>query len=193
MQDALIFIGRTLIDLYIITFILRIIMQWVRADFRNPLTQFILRVTNPLVIPLRRVVPAVGGLDTASLIVLLLLELVVTIMLINVTCAGEATFLPIVSLTILRTIHLLLRVYLFVILIYVILSWVSPGGYNPGAALLASISEPVLRPIRRIIPPIGGLDLSALFALIGIQAVTMLLPIGRVASIMGCFSFAQFL
>ena len=193
MQDALIFIGRTLIDLYIITFILRMIMQWVRADFRNPLTQFILRVTNPLVIPLRRFVPAIGNLDTASLIVVLLLELIVTIVLVSMTCAGEPMILQIISLTILRTIYLLLRVYLFIILIYVILSWVSPGTYNPAAALLSSIAEPVLRPVRRLIPPIAGLDLSALFTLIGLQAVTMLLPIGRVASTMGCFSLGQFL
>jgi len=193
MQDALIFIGRTLIDLYIITFILRMIMQWVRADFRNPLTQFILRVTNPLVIPLRRIVPAIGNLDTASLIVVLLLELVVTIVLVSMTCAGEPMILQILSLTILRTVYLVLRVYLFIILIYVILSWISPGTYNPAAALLTSIAEPVLRPLRRLIPPIAGLDLSALFTLIGIQAVTMLLPIGRVASTMGCFSLGQFL
>lgn len=193
MQDALIFIGRTLIDLYIITFILRMLMQWVRADFRNPLTQFILRVTNPLVVPLRRVVPAVGNLDTASLIVVLLLELIVTIVLVSMTCAGEPMILQIISLTILRTIYLVLRVYLFIILIYVIMSWISGGTYNPAAALLTSIAEPILRPVRKFIPPIGGLDLSALFALIGIQAVTMLLPIGRVASTMGCFSLGQFL
>lgn len=193
MQDALVFIIRTLVDLYIITFLLRIIMQWIRADYRNPLTQFILRVTNPLVVPLRRVTPAVGNLDTASLVVVLVLELIVTIVLVTVTCAGEPMFVQVIALTILRTIYLVLRVYLFVILIYVLLSWISPGTYNPVAGLLASISEPILKPLRRIIPPIGGLDLSALFALIGIQALTMLLPIGRVASTMACFSFGQFL
>lgn len=193
MQDALVFIIRTLVDLYIITFVLRIIMQWIRADFRNPLTQFILTVTSPLVVPLRRVVPAVGNLDTASLIVVLVLETVVTVVLVNLTCVGEPQIMPLISLAILRTIFLTLRVYLFVILIYVILSWVNPGTFSPVASLLSSISEPVLRPLRRLIPPIGGLDLSALFALIGIQAVTMLLPIGRVAGAMGCLSYGQFL
>ncbi|MFQ5635162.1 MAG: YggT family protein [Gammaproteobacteria bacterium] len=193
MENALVFILRTLVDLYIITFLLRIIMQWIRADFRNPMTQFILRVTNPLVVPLRRIVPAVGSLDTASLIIVLIFELIVTVVLSNLTCAGEPLFIQVISLTILRTIYLALRVYLFVILIYVILSWINPGTYNPVANLLASIAEPVLRPLRRVIPPIGGLDLSALFALIGIQALTMLLPIGRVAAGMGCLSFGQFL
>ena len=194
MQDAGIFIVRTLVDLYIITFMLRIIMQWVRADYRNPLTQFIVRVTNPLVIPLRRVIPALGNLDTASLVVVLVLELIVTVVLVNMTCAGEPFFIQVLSLTLLRVIYLALRVYLFVILIYVVLSWISPGsGFNPVANLLAAIAEPVLRPLRRLIPPIGGLDLSPLFALIGIQALTMILPIGRVAASMGCMAFGQFL
>jgi len=193
MQSATVFIIRTLVDLYVITFLLRIIMQWIRADFRNPLTQFVLRVTSPLVVPLRRVVPAVGNLDTACMIVVLALELVATVVLVNLTCAAEAQFMPLVSLAILRTIFLTLRVYLFVILIYVILSWVNPGAFSPVASLLGSISAPVLRPLRRLIPPIGGLDLSPLFALIGIQAVTMLLPIGRVAGAMGCMSYGQFL
>lgn len=193
MQSALIFIIKTPIDLYIITFLLRIIMQWIRADFRNPLTQFILRVTNPLVVPLRRVVPAMGNLDTASLIVVLVLELIVTVVVTNLSCTGEPMFIQIISLTILRTIYLAMRVYLFVILIYVVLSWINPGNYNPIGNLMTAIAEPVLRPLRRVIPPIGGLDLSALFALIGIQALTMLLPIGRVAASMGCAALGLFL
>ncbi len=193
MQDALVFIIRTLVDLYVITFLLRMMMQWIRADYRNPLTQFIVRVTNPLVIPLRRIVPAVGKLDTASLIVVLVIELIVTVVLINMTCVGEPYLVQVISLTILRVIYLILRVYLFVILIYVILSWINPGTFNPVSNLLAAIAEPVLRPLRRLIPSIGGLDLTPLFALIGIQALTMLLPIGRVAGGMGCLSFGQFL
>lgn len=193
MEQALVFIIRTLVDLYIITFVLRIILQWVRADFRNPLTQFILRITNPLVIPLRRFVPPIGGLDTATLIVVVVLELIVTIVVTNLTCSGEPNVLQVISMTVLRVVYLTLRVYLFIILIYVIMSWISPGTYNPAARLMESIAQPVLRPLRRLLPPIGGLDLSALFALIGIQALTMLLPIGRVAAAMGCQFAGQFL
>jgi len=193
MQDALIFIVRTLVDLYIITFGLRIVMQWIRADYRNPVTQFIVRITNPLVVPLRRFIPPAGSLDTASLTVVILLELVVTIALINLTCSGQPPLLNVVALTVLRTLYVMLRLYLFVLLIYVILSWVNQGTFNPVSSLLAAIAEPVLRPLRKLIPPIGGLDLSALFALIGIQALTMLLPIGRVAASVGCLSYGQFL
>jgi len=193
MQDALTFIVKTLLELYIITFFLRFILQWVRADFRNPISQFLVRLTNPLVIPIRRLIPSIGGLDTATISIILLLELTLTIVLINLTCMGEPHFIQIIGLTLLRIVYLMLRIYLFIILIYVVMSWISPGTYNPAASLLASIATPVLKPLRRLIPPIAGLDLSALFALIAIQALTMLLPIGRLISGMGCLSITQLL
>ena len=193
MQNALTFIVKTLLDLYIITFVLRFILQWVRADFRNPITQFFVRVTNPLVIPARRLIPSIRGFDTATVLVVLLLELIVTIILVNLTCINEPYFIQIIGLTLLRLVYLILRISLFVILIYVVLSWISPGTYNPAISLLTSVAEPLLKPFRRFIPPIGGLDLSALFALIAIQALTMLLPIGRIVSGMGCLSITQLL
>jgi YggT family protein len=191
MQNAAIFIFRTLLELYIITFVLRLIMQWVRADFRNPLAQFIVRVTNPLVVPLRRLIPSARSLDTATLAVVLLMELLMTAVLINLACIGNPDIAQLILLTLLRVVYLVLRIYLFVILIYVILSWITPGTYNPAANLLSSIAEPVLRPLRRVIPSIAGLDLSALFAIIGIQALTMLLPIGRVMTGLACTSMGQ--
>ena len=191
MQNALIFVFRTLLDLYIITFVLRFILQWIRADVRNPLTQFIIRITNPLVIPVRRVVPAVGGIDSATVLVVLLLELVATAVLIQLACVGTPDAAQVFLLAIFRLINLVLRIYLFVILFYVILSWITPGTYNPAISLLAAIAEPVLQPIRRLIPPIGGLDLSPLFALIGIQAITMLVPVGRVMGGLVCSAFGQ--
>lgn len=191
MRDALTFIFRTLLDLYIITFLLRFILQWIRADFRNPLTQFILKITNPLVIPARRLIPAAGGIDTATLVIVILLELLVTIVMINLACVGAPGIVQILMLTILRLIYLTMRIYLFIILIYVILSWVSPGSYNPAVNLLAAIAEPILKPLRRVIPSIGGLDLSPLFALIGIQALTMVLPISQALSGLVCTSVGQ--
>jgi YggT family protein len=191
MRDALTFIFRTLLDLYIITFVLRLILQWVRADFRNPLTQFVLRVTNPLVIPARRLIPPAGNLDTATLVVVLLLELLMTVVMINLACLGSAGIGQIIALTVLRVVYLTLRIYLFVILIYVVLSWISPGTYNPAVSLLSSIADPVLRPLRRVIPTIAGLDLSALFAIIGIQAFTMILPIGPAMGGLVCTSVGQ--
>jgi len=193
MQNALIFIVKTLLELYIITFFLRFILQWVRADFRNPVTQFFVRITNPLVVPARRMIPSIRGLDTATIVIIVLLELVITVILVNLTCLNQAYFIQIIGLVLLRIVYMTLRIYLFVIFIYVLLSWISPGTFSPVASLLASIAEPVLRPFRRLIPPIAGFDLSALFALIAIQAVTMLLPVGRIVAGMGCFSIIQLL
>lgn len=192
MQDALIFIFRSLLDLYIICFVLRLLLQWVRADFRNPLSQFILRVTDPLVIPLRRLVPAIGSLDTATLLIAVIIQLIATAVLVNVACVGDIDIVQLVGIAVVRLLQLSLRIYLFVVLIYVVLSWVAPGGsYNPAANLLSSLVEPVLAPVRRLVPTIGGLDLSALFVLIGIQALSMLLPIGQVMSGIVCTSMGQ--
>ncbi len=189
MRDALTFIFRTLVDLYIITFVLRLILQWVRADTRNPLVYFILRVTNPLVMPLRRYVPPVRGLDTATLIVVFALLVVRTVVLINLGCEGNADVLQLIEIATLRLIQVTLVIYMFVILIYVILSWVSPGSYNPAAMLLSTIAETALKPFRRLIPSIGGLDLSPLFAIIAIQAIMIMLPSGSILAGLDCRSF----
>lgn len=186
MQNALVFILRTLFDLYVLTFALRLLLQWAALDKRNPLVQFILRITNPLVIPLRRLLPSIGRIDTATIVALLGLQLVGTALLVRIGCVGEAALWQILALAILSVIKLALSVFTWAIILYVVLSWVSPGGYNPGAAVVAAVVEPVLAPFRRLIPPIGGLDLSPLFALIAIQALSMLVPVDRVLSGMLC-------
>jgi YggT family protein len=191
MQNALVFILRTLFDLYILTFAMRLLLQWAAVDKRNPLVQFILRVTNPLVVPLRRVVPSIGRIDTATVLVLVGLQILATALVVRIGCIGEPEILPILALAVLNVIKLALSIFTWSIIIYVVLSWVSPGGYNPGAALVAAIVEPVLAPFRRLIPAIGGLDLSPLFALIAIQAVSMLLPIDRVLSSLLCSSLGR--
>ncbi len=192
MSSALIFILRSLIGLYIVSFVLRAMLQWVRADIRNPLSQFILRITNPLVRPVRHVLPSTGQLDSASLLIALALQLITTTILVRFACVGSIDPLQIAWISLLQLVHLVLRIYFLVIIVYVILSWVSPAGtYNPAASLLSSIAEPVLAPLRRLIPPVGGLDLSPLFAIIGIQALTMLLPIGQAMSGLLCSAAGQ--
>ncbi len=191
MQSAVVFILRTLFDLYILTFALRLLLQWAAVDKRNPLVQFILRVTNPLVIPLRRLLPSIGRIDTATVVVLVGLQVLATALVVRIGCIGEPEVLPVVSLALLNLVRVALGIFTWSIIIYVVLSWVSPGGYNPGAALVAAIVEPVLAPFRRLIPAIGGLDLSPLFALIAIQAISMLLPVDRILSGMLCSSLGR--
>jgi YggT family protein len=188
MQNALVFIVRTLFDLYVLTFALRLLLQWAAVDKRNPLVQFILRITNPLVIPLRRLLPSVGRIDTSTVVVLLVLQILGTTLLVRIGCAAEPAIWQIVALAGLSIVKLALNVFTWALIIYVILSWVSPGGYNPGAAVVAAIVEPLLAPFRRLLPLIGGLDLSPLFALIALQALAMLLPVERVVSGLLCGS-----
>jgi len=173
---SLVFLIKTLTDLYLLTFLLRFILQWIRADFYNPFTQAIVKLTNPLIAPVRRLVPSSGSIDLPTLVVLVSLETVVTLALaymINLS-------LPLIMLPLLvlyRLIALTLQFYWMSILIYVILSWISARGYSPIAVVLGELNEPILRPFRRLIPPIGGLDLSPLLALILIQAGVMAIPV----------------
>jgi YggT family protein len=178
MSAAVFFVVQTLFELYILCYLLRLVLQITRADFHNPLSQFIVRVTSPIVSPLRRFVPAVRGLDTATLLVFLALEAVAT-WLLAWNAGITLSAVPMILLVLLRSIYTVVRMYVFAILIYAILSFVNPGTYNPLSSVLASISEPLLRPFRRIIPTIGGLDLSPLFVIISLQALLIALPLPR--------------
>lgn len=173
LTDPLAFLVNTLLGLYILAVMLRFLLQWVRADYRNPISQFLIRVTQPPLQPLRRVLPAVGRADTSALVLMLLLQFCTLALVywINGTNVS-AGFLAVRSIA--ELLNLLLNVFLVVIIIRVILSWVNPGQYNPAIALIDSLAEPVLEPARRIIPAIGGLDLSPIAVFIAIQLVKML-------------------
>lgn len=175
MQNALIFLVKTVSDLYLLTFLLRFVLQWVRADFYNPVAQFVIRATNPLVVPARRALPSVGSIDVPTLIVLVVLEGLATWLLLSLAGAG-ASVPMLLQLVVLRLIALTLFFYTIAIIVYVILS-LAQAHYSPVAALLAEVLNPLLRPVRRLIPPIGGLDLSPLVVIILIQAASIALPL----------------
>ena len=179
MQEATVFLVRTLLDLYLLVFLLRFLLQLVRADFYNPLAQFVVRASNPLVIPARRIIPGVAGIDIATLFVLVLLELVATALLLAIL-AQPLAWQSILLLAFWRLISLVLWFYFVSLLVYVILSWIGQRGPNPIAGVLASLNEPILRPIRRVVPPIAGLDLSPLIVLLLIQAARIALPLPRI-------------
>jgi YggT family protein len=176
MQNSLIFIVKTISDLYLLTFLLRFVLQWVRADFYNPISQFVLKATNPLVLPARRILPSAGAVDLPTLAVVFVLQALATWLLLGLAGASVSPIV-FVQLVIMRMLSLTLSLYLICIFAYVILSWFAQAQYSPIAALLADIVNPVLRPVRRIVPPIGGLDLSPLLVLIAIQAILIALPV----------------
>jgi YggT family protein len=152
-------------------FMARLLLQWTRADFRNPLCQGIVRLTNPLVLPLRRILPPVGRIDTASVVsvlVVAILDVAVIFALRGLGVPPTLLWLRLAALEIVRT---LLWTYLYAIFLYALLSLIAPGGYSPLQSVLTSLCEPVLRPIRRFIPAVAGLDLAPLWATLIILAI----------------------
>lgn len=173
---AIRFLVDILLTLYSAVLLLRLLLQWVRADFRNPIARAIVQLTNPVILPLRRVLPPVGKIDTASVVALVLctaLKLWLLMLLVGVTLPAGGLML---RATALELVTLVLNTYLISIVLNALLSFVAPGNYSPAQLLLASICDPLLNPIRRVVPAIAGLDLSPLWACIAIQAVLLLLP-----------------
>ena len=175
MTQSLLFIVDALSGLYISTFALRFILQWIRASYQSPLAQFVLQITAPLVVPARRVLPSVRGIDLPTLVVIVALECVATLLLYAIIGFVPAIDAFIVTV-LLRLVALTLWLYCAALFIYVVMSWIGGGMYNPSAATLAEIVEPLLRPFRRLLPPIAGFDVSPVIVLILLQAVIYALP-----------------
>jgi YggT family protein len=172
--NAGVFLIQTLFGLYLVAVMLRFLLQMTRADFYNPVSQFLVKVTNPPLIPLRRVIPGLIGIDMAAVVLLLVIQ-AVELVLVGLVQGFSLGIPGLLVLTVAELLNLLLNIYFFTILIQVILSWVNPGGYNPAIALLYSLNEPILSRARRMIPPISGFDLSPIVVFIGIQLIKILL------------------
>ena len=174
-MNALYFLVDTLMTLYLYVLILRFVMQLSRADFRNQVAHAVLVATNPIIMPLRRIFPPMGKVDSASVLAIILMA-ALTIGVLTFLRAGVLLD-PISWLvaTALMLVRAFIMFYMGAIFIYALLSWVVPAGYNPVMALLGTIVEPVLQPFRRLIPPIGALDLSALWALLALGVLLRLL------------------
>jgi YggT family protein len=177
-MNALYFLVDSLLTLYLYVLILRFVMQLTRADFRNPVAHAVLIATNPVIMPLRKIFPPVGKVDSASVLAIILVA-ALTIGILHVIRTGA--LLGPVAWTVTTALMLVRSFIVFfmgAIFIYALLSWVVPAGYNPAMAILGTICEPVLRPFRRLIPPIGTLDLSALWALLALGVLLRLLNLG---------------
>ena len=167
------FVINTLFSLYVLALMLRFLLALVRADFYNPVSQFLVRITNPVLLPLRRLIPSVGGIDMASLVLILAVQML-GIALILLLRGGGVGIQALVFISLAEVVDLAFKVFIYGIVIQAILSWVNPGAYNPAVNLLHSLTEPVLRPARRLLPPISGLDLSPLLAILGLEVLRRL-------------------
>ncbi len=175
---ALIYIIETIASLFTFILLLRFWLPWVGADFRNPVSQGILKATSPLINPLRRILPSIGRIDTATVLVAFLVQ---AITVVAVLLIMGIPVLPkfVVIASIFELLTLSLRMFTFAIILRIVLSWIAPNTYNPATALLADLTDPILRPLRRYIPPIGGFDVSPIFAIILLGALSILLEDSR--------------
>ena len=172
MNEAFFFLIDTLFNLYLMVVLLRLWLQSARADFYNPLSQLVVKATNPLLVPMRRLIPSIGKLDTASLVLALLVatgKVITMQLLLSGAVDASTTSFGAVAVLIKEAFSLLF----WVVVIRAILSWFSQGR-NPMEHLLHQLTEPLLNPIRRVIPPVGGLDLSVLVLLLGLQFLEIL-------------------
>lgn len=166
----------TVFGLYIIIIILRFLLQIVRADFYNPLSQFIVKATTPVLNPLRRIIPGLFGIDVASLLLAYFLQYIENILIFSIKgIAINPVFLLWYSIGSILT--LVLYIYFFAILVQVVISWISPGTYNPATALIHHITEPVMRPARKILPPFSGFDLSPILVFVVLNLLIMFIPV----------------
>jgi len=176
-----VFIVKVIFGLYATLVLLRFFLQWVRADFYNPLSQFIVKATKPALNPLRRIIAGFSGIDTASLVLAWLVITAEQLAILAITGLGFQ-LLAAALLAIPEMISLIINIFLFAILIQVIVSWINPGSYNPVIGLIHSLTEPLLSPVRRWMPDMGGLDLSPMVVMVGLVVLEMLLipPIRQV-------------
>ena len=186
MTDPIIFLIDSLFSLYILAILLRFLLQWCGADFYNPISQFLVKATHPPLRILRRFVPSIGRIDTSSLVLVLSLQMLADfsiLLLKGVTINIGA--LAILSFT--QLISLLINVLVFAVFARALLSWMNPGAFNAAASILATLTEPLLDLCRRIIPNLGGIDLSPLAALLLLQLAKMVLlpPLHELAGLIG--------
>ena len=174
-MEAIRYIVDTLLWLLTLAFMLRLMFQLVRADFRDPMADAIVRITNWLVMPLRRVLPPIGKVDTATVVAVLLVVCLRSFVLIALSGLQINDVELFLRITLIDVVRLVLNIYFFAMLLYALTSYVSPGGYAPGVRLLAQLCEPILKPVRKIIPPIGQIDFSVLWVSIIIGALLVLI------------------
>jgi YggT family protein len=174
-NEILTYLIQTLLSIYLVAMLLRFVLQLVRADFYNPISQFLIKITNPLVLPLRRVIPGYAGMDMASLLLALVLQMLAIIALLALHGAGLPNIGLLLLWSALGVIGLLVNIYFFALLAMIILSWIAPGSSHPAIHLLYQITEPVMAPFRKMLPPMGGMDFSPILMFILINVIQIAL------------------
>ncbi|MEE4376686.1 MAG: YggT family protein [Candidatus Competibacteraceae bacterium] len=173
-MTAALFLIQTLFGFYILAVLLRFLLQWVRADFYNPLVQFLVKLTNPPLIPLRRIIPGFMGLDIAAVVLMIGLKIAELLLVLSVL-GQNLDFVNLILLAIIELAYLLINIYIWAVIIQAILSWVNIDYRHPAISLLYQLTAPVLRPVQRLLPPMSGLDLSPMVVIIALIFLRLLI------------------
>jgi YggT family protein len=160
MNNPLVFVIDTVFDVVCFLFLARLILQASRADFYNPISQGIVKATDPILRPMRIVIPGYRNIDFASFLAAWLSKVLAYALAIGIQSQYSPGLVYLFGFGLYDTLRLLLTVYWFALIVVIVLSFIAPGSYHPAAALLTQITEPILAPARRLIPPLGGLDFS---------------------------------
>lgn len=172
------FLIYTSMTFFMIIVILRFLLQQAKADFYNPLSQAIVKITRPLLMPLRRIIPGVMGIDMASIALMILLQLAVILVLGLILGQSTLFSFPLYSIAwaILGTLTLVSNIFFWGIIISIVGSWIAPGSNHPVLALVNQLIDPIMAPIRKILPPLGGvIDISPILVLMGLKVLDMVL------------------
>ncbi|MBK8182214.1 MAG: YggT family protein [Candidatus Competibacteraceae bacterium] len=173
-MTATLFLIQSIFGFYILAVMLRFLLQCVRADFYNPLVQFLVRITNPPLLPLRRIIPGYKGLDLASVVLAFVLQLI-EVLLVTLLLGRNTGMIGLLLLSIAELLKLLINIYLWGVVIQAILSWFNSDPFHPAARLLSQLTAPLLRPARRLLPPISGIDLSPMLVIVALIFISLLL------------------
>lgn len=174
LQDVLVFLVSTLFNLYITLLLIRMMLGLSKADFYNPISQFIVKITNPVIVPLRRFIPSMGKIDTSAVVASIVLK-VVEVFLILLILGGSLQEQNLVKLILGDLLRMIVWIYIIALIVQAIISWVGSAHGNPLVPILNSLTDPLLRPVRKFVPPIAMVDLSPLVAILGLQVVLILL------------------
>ncbi len=187
MTDPIVFLIDTLFSLYILAVLLRFLLQWCGGDFYNPISRFLVKITHPPLKILRRFVPSIGKIDTSSLVLMLSLQMLADASILLLLNGSMINIGALAITAITQLISLLINVLVFAVFARALLSWMNPGTFNAAASILATLTEPLLDVCRRMIPGLGGIDLSPLAALLLLQLAKMVIlpPLHELAGLIG--------
>jgi YggT family protein len=180
MSDGLNFLINTLFTIYMFVLMLRVLLPIVNADYYNPVSQFVLKLTQPLIAPFKHIIPRTGRLDVAALLILFLFAYLKNWIILSLLLHAPVNFFGLALLAIVQIAELVVQFYFFAIIIQAIISWMQPNNFNPFIIIITQLTEPLLGPARRMIPSIGGLDISPMIVILLLQLINIVVlnPLG---------------